>query len=94
MDPQMLHGKHDEIFCRICGLIQDTPPWGVDGKCPTYEICSCCGVEFGNEDSSLEWIHQYRNKWESDGYNWFEPKRKPIIWDPRVQMTQIPAHYL
>jgi hypothetical protein len=35
--------------CRICGLKQDFKPWGEDGKTPAFEICSCCGVEFGND---------------------------------------------
>lgn len=43
----------EEHFCRVCGLYIEDEPWGKDGSCPTYEICSCCGVEFGNEDYIL-----------------------------------------
>jgi hypothetical protein len=43
-----------ETRCRVCGLDQQSPPWGVDGKSPTYAICDCCGVEFGYEDSTRE----------------------------------------
>ncbi len=44
----------NEHNCRVCGLYIDDLPWGEDGNCPTYEICSCCGVEFGNEDYTVE----------------------------------------
>lgn len=33
--------------CRVCGYYIDDLPWGKDGNCPTYEICPCCGDEFG-----------------------------------------------
>jgi len=29
-----------EHNCRVCGLYIDDLPWGEDGNCPTYEICS------------------------------------------------------
>lgn len=38
-------------FCHVCGYpLGDYNPWGDDGKTPTYDICPCCGVEWGNED--------------------------------------------
>ena len=38
-------------FCPICGYPLDNYNlWGDDGKTPTYDICPCCGVEWGNED--------------------------------------------
>ena len=40
----------EKFYCRICGYRLGFEPWGDDGKTPTYEICPCCGVEFGNED--------------------------------------------
>ena len=33
---------------------------GEYGKYPSYEICPCCGVEFGNEDYTLTSILEYR----------------------------------
>ena len=38
----------EKIYCRICGYRLGFEPWGDDEKTPTYEICPCCGVEFGN----------------------------------------------
>ncbi|WP_407906848.1 hypothetical protein [Escherichia coli] len=42
--------------CRVCGAEQPEAPWGDDGETPTYDICNCCGVEFGYEDSTVQSI--------------------------------------
>ena len=80
----------DKYFCKVCGLYTETDSWGEDGLTPTYEICSCCGVEFGNEDYTLDSIKEYRNKWIKNGANWFIKKDQPIDWDIEKQMKQIP----
>lgn len=50
----------EEHFCRICGLYSEDKPWGEDGHCPTYDICPCCGCEFGYEDYTVESAINYR----------------------------------
>lgn len=82
-----------EYNCRVCGITLDESPWGADGKTPTYEICVCCGVEFGYEDYTLESIRQYRSEWLKNGAKWFEPKYKLFNWDLDKQLTQIPEDY-
>lgn len=84
----------NEHNCRVCGLYIDDLPWGKDGNCPTYEICSCCGVEFGNEDYTIESTKQYREKWINEGMNWFEPSEKPENWDKEEQFKNIPQDFL
>ena len=42
----------NEYVCRVCGYINDEITWE-KGIYPTYNICPCCGVEFGYEDSDL-----------------------------------------
>ena len=37
----------NKLACRVCGKVQDDPTWGEDGKTPTFDICDCCGVQFG-----------------------------------------------
>jgi hypothetical protein len=54
-------------YCRVCGLIQDDPPWGNDNNTPSFNICSCCGVEFGYEDATLNAIKNYRTTWLANG---------------------------
>jgi hypothetical protein len=63
--------KASELVCRVCGLATDERPWGEDGNRPTYEICQCCGVEFGYGDGSLQDIINYREQWLRDGAKWF-----------------------
>jgi hypothetical protein len=79
--------------CRICGLYIEDLPWGKDGDSPTYEICSCCGVEFGNEDYTIESIRKYRAKWINLGANWFIPKEKPERWNFQQQFENVPDEY-
>lgn len=46
--------KNASTFCRVCGLDQDENPWGEDNASPTFDICACCGTEFGYHDFTLE----------------------------------------
>ena len=80
--------------CRVCGYFINDLPWGKDGNCPTYEICPCCGVEFGNEDCTKESTKQYREKWINEGAKWFEPEEKPLKWNKEEQFVNIPQEFL
>ncbi|TWV06061.1 hypothetical protein FQ707_14610 [Bacteroidaceae bacterium HV4-6-C5C] len=79
--------------CRVCGLYITTKPWGNDGQNPTFEICPCCGVEFGNEDYSLDSIRNFRKEWLGKGAPWFDPKQKPLNWKLEDQLQSIPDDY-
>lgn len=83
--------KHN---CRVCGLYIKDFPWGKDGDCPTYEICPCCGVEFGNEDYTLSSIRIYRKNWISNGGKWFSTKEKPNNWNLENQLQHIPKEFV
>lgn len=79
--------------CRVCGLNQRELPWGEDGKIPTYDICPCCGVEFGNEDYTLDSTKRYRAKWLGNGAKWFDDREKPLEWNLEDQLDQIPVSF-
>lgn len=79
--------------CRVCGLYFEDLPWGQDGRSPSYEICPCCGVEFGNEDYTVSAAKRYRNRWISEGANWFNPKEKPKNWIREDQFKEIPEEF-
>lgn len=53
----------DHLKCRVCGLVQEQPPWSEDGEVASFEICSCCGVQFGYEDATLQGVFRYRQEW-------------------------------
>ena len=50
----------EKFICRVCGYKLNFKIWGDDGHTPSYEMCPCCGVEFGNEDYTISSIHKYR----------------------------------
>ena len=77
-------------FCPVCGYpLGNYNPWGDDGKTPTFDICPCCGVEWGNEDYTTESRTEYRNKRLADGAKWFEPQKKPVNWNLEEQLKDI-----
>jgi len=44
-----MNGTH--FPCPICGFPDlDEPPYDSDGENPSFDICPCCGIEFGYED--------------------------------------------
>lgn len=83
----------DICSCRVCGLRLDDPPWGLDGRTPSYEYCPCCGVEFGYQDATPLGAQTHRAKWLNDGANWKEPEAKPLDWNPAAQLDQVPAEF-
>jgi hypothetical protein len=58
-----------------------TPPYEDLLGRPSYEVCPCCGFEFGNDDNpgtaAPVSFEQYRAQWEADGRQRFDsPKRR------------------
>ena len=80
-------------ICRVCGYKLDFMIWGEDGKTPSYEICPCCGVEFGNEDYSKLSVYDYRKNWIESGCIWFDSHKKPLNWSYTTQANNIPSSY-
>jgi hypothetical protein len=90
-----MDSKDIRIFnCRVCGFHLLEPPWGKDGTTPNYEICPCCGCEFGLNDYTLEVTRRYREKWIKDGSTWFLKKERPTNWDMEKQLLNIPPNFL
>ena len=79
--------------CRVCGCRNPDPPWGADGKCPTYTSCPCCGVEFGYQDSSPESARWFRERWLTAGASWGAPDFRPPGWDVSEQLRHVPEEY-
>jgi len=83
----------EKFYCRICGYRLCFEPWGDDGKTPTYEICPCCGVEFGNEDCTMKSIKEYRGSWIKSGCKWFDPSKRATTWPWANQQRHIPKKF-
>ena len=80
-------------ICRVCGLIQNDLPWGEDQKTPSFNICDCCGTEFGYDDVTLQAIRKSRTRWLSQGAEWFNSKSKSQNWIIEKQLKQIPIRF-
>ena len=82
-------------LCPVCGYGLDFAPW-IEGSAAD-EICPCCGIQFGYDDSvgdNLELqqavYERWRNDWIQHGMQWFSKGRKPPIdWNPKCQMKEL-----
>ena len=76
--------------CKVCGYEYNSYyPWGLDGMTPTYDICICCGIEFGYEDCSEKSVLIARKKWENSGFPWSSHTQPPLNWNPLKQLQSV-----
>ena len=57
---------------------------GIVELAESFEICSCCGCEYGYDDNAA-----YRNRWLQQGTPWFSPKEQPKNWNLETQLQNI-----
>jgi len=79
--------------CRVCGLDLPEPPWGVDGRTPSYEYCPCCGVEFGYRDATPFAARNFRRAWLKAGAIWTDADERPCCWDLVSQLSDVPEEF-
>ena len=88
--------EHDLHCCRVCGLyFENFFPWGENGQEPSYDICPCCGVEFGLGDENRNGVLYYRKWWIQNMSSqwWSQLESPPINWSLEQQMKNIPAEF-
>ena len=80
--------KSSNFICPVCGYnrLQEKTR---DNNVPSFEICSCCGTEFGYDDCNQESIMKRRIKWIESGYKWFSEEDKPDNWNAIEQLKNI-----
>jgi hypothetical protein len=78
-----------DLRCRICGLKQESPPWGEDGRTPLFEHCPCCGVEWGYQDATPVGARRYRERWLKNGASWDNPAQRSPDWNLEDQMKHV-----
>jgi len=84
------HSQVNMHECRVCGYYSKDYPWGEDGKSPTYQLCPCCGVQYGVKDITPEEIQNERELWIKNKYKWFDSNLKPANWSSEEQLKNIP----
>lgn len=66
------------------------PPYAQHFGLPSYEVCSCCGFEFGNDDdpgtSKPVTFEAYLEDWVRDGAQWFDASNRPSNWSLENQL--------
>ncbi|MAZ31723.1 MAG: hypothetical protein CMO06_01005 [Thalassospira sp.] len=78
--------RKEKIFCPICAYDDLSAPPYDQHNCPSYEICPCCGNEFGYDDASLS-HEDLRIKWISEGMHWWSTTQPaPKQWNPVLQL--------
>ncbi len=66
--------------CPVCGYANLVEPPA------DYNICPCCGTEFGYDDLAHSW-EQLRQRWLSKGAPWFSRHTPPPSeWNPVAQL--------
>lgn len=77
-------------ICPVCGFdgLQE-PPFSTNGY-PSQEICSCCGFQFGFDDSSEGTTYiEYRLNWINEGYKFFDTDGQPKLWNYETMLNQL-----
>jgi len=69
--------------CPVCGYDALSDP-----AHNTFEICPCCGVQFGYDDFNTS-HDELRRQWLKKGAPWFNPAIKPPPgWDVYTQLRK------
>lgn len=75
-------------ICPVCGFPDlDEPAYHSDLG-GSYEICPCCGTEFGYDDAGSS-IPELRQRWKDNGCRWWSSSSPPINWNPALQLGNI-----
>ncbi len=68
------------------------PPYEQYFGDPSYDVCACCGFEFGNDDNpgtgAPASFEEYLTEWVRSGCEWFDPAKKPQGWQLGEQLAQ------
>ncbi|UPY81067.1 hypothetical protein FH581_022705 (plasmid) [Leptospira weilii] len=77
-------------ICLVCGFneLEEQPYVNNSGS---YEICPCCGFQFGVSDDDAGFTHDnWRQKWIFEGMKWWSRgSHSPPNWDPKEQLKRI-----
>lgn len=78
----MTNKKYNCPVCNFNGLLEPA----YTGTAPSHEICSCCGTEFGYDDSSKT-FKELRNIWIDSGKVFWKSNCTPSNWDVEKQLS-------
>lgn len=79
--------SRSRFVCLVCGFPALTiAPYSDDGIA-SFDICPCCGVEFGYDDATRTHA-DLRARWVAGGMKWWsQSSMAPAAWDPTAQVA-------
>ena len=76
-------------ICPVCGYPELDEAAYDDFGCASYNICPCCGTEFGYDDSTVAHA-ELRKKWILKGMLWWSKNQhQPKDWDAIKQVEKV-----
>lgn len=84
-----MHNSTVFFICPVCGFDRLTEPAYDNFGCASFDICPCCGTEFGYDD--VKYLHtELRNVWISNGMKWWSSNMAPPDnWSPVAQINKL-----
>ncbi|HET8688926.1 MAG TPA: hypothetical protein VFM18_20140 [Methanosarcina sp.] len=80
--------------CPVCGYPElSEPPYDQNTNSPSFDICPCCGCEYGYDDATPKARDNFLKKWVSRGSPWFHPELMPPQWNVKKQLQSIGIDY-
>ncbi len=78
-------------ICPICGFDKLFEPPFDKFSCGSFEICPCCGTEFGYHllNSDMQKIISLRKAWINNGMIFKKKERIPAIWKANEQIKNL-----
>jgi len=76
-------------LCPVCGFEGLHEPAYDSQGCASFDICPCCGIQFGYDDASV--VHRaLRAAWIAKGTQWVSRSRpRPAGWEPSEQLRRL-----
>jgi hypothetical protein len=84
----MLNKDKNALLCPVCGFAGLTEPPYDSAGCASFDICPCCGTEFGYDDATKS-HGELRKDWLAAGASWrSKAQGPPPNWDPLTQLRE------
>ena len=59
----------------------------------SYDVCDCCGFEFGNDDepgtANASTFDEYLKDWQASGCEWSNKSKRPKNWSLQEQLKNL-----
>jgi len=80
----------EKFQCHVCGFPElERPAYDLEMNQPLFDICPCCGCEFGYNDATPKARERHLKEWIKQGAIWFKPDVRPPKWDLVSQLKLI-----